>query len=70
MPTPKPIMPCHKCGHDLSALITTPWIRTCPECGKRFDPDFIYEGNARNNPEPNAPPPPPRNLDSKEPGDV
>ena len=43
MPAPKPILNCQYCGHDLSDLLTTPWVRTCPECGKRFDPDFIYD---------------------------
>lgn len=62
MPKPRPILRCAHCAHDLSALIETPWIRTCPECGKKFDPDFIYEGNARNSPEPNAPPPRDRGL--------
>lgn len=57
MPAPRPILYCNHCRHDLSALLDTPWIRTCPECGKRFDPDFVYEGNARNNPKPNNPPP-------------
>lgn len=62
MPAPKPILSCRNCGHDLTALIETPWIRICPECGKKFDPDFVYEGNARNHPEPNGPLPPKRSL--------
>lgn len=57
MPAPKPILRCTKCGHDLAQLITTPWIRTCPECGTRFDPDFYYDGTPPEHPEPNAPPP-------------
>lgn len=69
MPAPKPILICRHCSHDLTAFITTPWIRVCPECGNKFDPDFVYEGNASNKPEPNAPPPPPRNLDSRRPDD-
>jgi predicted amidophosphoribosyltransferase len=60
--SPKPILYCKSCGHDLTSLIETPWIRTCPECGKKFDPDFVYEGNARNKPEPNGPLPKPRKL--------
>ena len=62
MPTPRPILRCSKCGQDLSALIDTPWIRKCPECGTKFDPDFVYEGNARNHPEPNGPLPKQRDL--------
>lgn len=62
MTGPKPILHCRHCGHDLSALIETPWIRTCPECGKKFDPDFVYEGNVPNKPEPNGPLPKKRNL--------
>ncbi|MEO0631255.1 MAG: hypothetical protein AAFY46_11100 [Planctomycetota bacterium] len=62
MPAPKPILRCRTCSHDLADLITTPWIRTCPECGTRFDPDFHYEGNAQETPEPNVlPPEPPPN---------
>jgi len=60
--SPKPILYCKSCGHDLTSLIETPWIRTCSECGKKFDPDFVYEGNARNKPEPNGPLPKPRKL--------
>ncbi|PHQ79201.1 MAG: hypothetical protein COB69_08445 [Phycisphaera sp.] len=67
VPTPKPILTCQSCGHDLTSFITTPWIRTCPECGQKFDPEFLYEGNPGNTPEPNATPPPPRNLDSRSP---
>ncbi len=67
MPGPKPILTCRRCGHDLAELITTPWIRTCPECGTRFDPDFYYEGNPPEAPEPNAlPPEAPRDRASTE----
>ena len=59
MPAPKPILRCSRCKYDLSDLITTPWVRTCPECGQRFDPEFIYEGNPKNNPKPNPLPPDP-----------
>ncbi|MCA9273016.1 MAG: hypothetical protein KDA31_08230 [Phycisphaerales bacterium] len=62
MPAPKPILRCQSCGHDLTSLIETPWIRTCPECGQKFDPDFVYEGNARNKPESNGPLPKERDL--------
>lgn len=58
MPTPRPILTCRRCGHDLADLIATPWIRTCPECGTAFNPDFIYEGNAKEYPEPNQLPEP------------
>ncbi len=70
VPAPKPILHCRSCKHDLAPLIETPWIRKCPECGSPFDPDFIYEGNPPNHPEPNIPPPPPRHLDRREPDDL
>ncbi|MEO1716337.1 MAG: hypothetical protein AAFR76_04425 [Planctomycetota bacterium] len=57
MPAPRPILRCRNCGHDLADLISTPWIRTCPECGQRFDPSFYYEGNPQETPEPNVLPP-------------
>lgn len=34
---------CERCGHDLSALLTTPWVRTCPECGKPFVTNPTYD---------------------------
>ena len=70
MPTPRPILTCTRCGHDLADLITTPWIRTCPECGTPFNPDFIYDGMPPERPEPNPTPtkpnPIPNRNDSRE----
>ncbi len=69
MPSPKPILingHCYFCKYDVTTLARP---TTCPECGNRFDPDFVYEGNASNKPEANTTPPPPRNLDSRKPGD-
>lgn len=57
MPAPKRILTCRRCGQDLAPLIDTPWIRTCPECGTPFDPDFLYDGRPPESPEPNTLPP-------------